>query len=280
MRTASIAHSPSARGDACRELPFPVVSSRARNASTAALCSRSPTAFMWSRPGIAKASAPGMRAASASARAAPDRPRCRPPPAPAPECCASSLGRQRLARRGDAGRQRLAVAAGLVGEDAEHAAARVGHLIERTRREAPPRAAPPARTPRFTIPSPSPPSTSAPHALRMRQRQQGGDPRAHRIADHVRLLDAEMVEQPARILRHDRHAVGCGSCGLPLSPWPRLSKAITRRPAATRSRTHEVETQLTRWFEPKPWMRSVGMPVALVDEGDLDAVGIECLKHA
>src|SRR5690606_19383453 len=40
---------------------------RCRNRSTASLYCRSPTAFIWSRPAISTASAPGMRAASAGA---------------------------------------------------------------------------------------------------------------------------------------------------------------------------------------------------------------------
>ena len=47
----------------------------------------------------------------------------------------------------------------------------------------------------------------AAHACRMRQGEKRGDARAHRVADDVRALEPEVVEQAARVLRHDRRAV-------------------------------------------------------------------------
>ncbi len=44
--------------------------------------------------------------------------------------------------------------------------------------------------------------------FRVRQRQLSGDARAHRVAHHVRLLYVQVIEQPARVLGHDRGAIG------------------------------------------------------------------------
>ena len=89
-----------------------------------------------------------------------------------------------------------------------------------------------ASSARATGPVPATPRTmliaeaaehEAAHALGMRKRKERRDARAHRIADDVRALDLQMVQQPARIFRHQRRAVGLEACGFALSPWPRLS---------------------------------------------------------
>ena len=42
----------------------------------------------------------------------------------------------------------------------------------------------------------------------MRDGEEGGDARAHRIAHDKGLRDAEMIEEAARILGHDRCRIG------------------------------------------------------------------------
>ena len=44
----------------------------------------------------------------------------------------------------------------------------------------------------------------------MRKPKKGGDARAHGIAKHVGSFDAEMIEEPPRVLRHDRAGIGFG----------------------------------------------------------------------
>ena len=102
-----------------------------RNCSTPALNTLSPTASMWSRPGIG---APGVRhdrsqflgracdrilGADRDQRRRPDR--------------GGLLAAQHLPRAADAGGERPAVGLGLVGKGAEHAALRVGDVVERRR---------------------------------------------------------------------------------------------------------------------------------------------------
>ena len=48
----------------------------------------------------------------------------------------------------------------------------------------------------------------AAHALGVLKRQERGDARAHRIAHHIGPGDAQMIEQAARVLGHQRRAVG------------------------------------------------------------------------
>ena len=77
---------------------------------------------------------------------------------------------------------------------------------DRSRRRATAPPAPRRCSPAGPTPStrwmPSPPSTARAHALRMRERQERGDARAHRIAHHVGARDVEMIEQRAHVLRH------------------------------------------------------------------------------
>ena len=73
---------------------------------------------------------------------------------------------------------------------------------------------------------------------RMREREQHADAPAHRVAEIIGALELEMVEQRERVARHDRQAIGGGIVGFDEWPWPRLSSAITRRPAF-----RSVETQ-------------------------------------
>ena len=47
-----------------------------------------------------------------------------------------------------------------------------------------------------------PAKDGAAHALRMGQRKDGRDARAHGVADDIGLSDFEMVEQRRRVLRH------------------------------------------------------------------------------
>ncbi len=48
--------------------------------------------------------------------------------------------------------------------------------------------------------------------------QPGCDHRAHRAADHVDLLDAEVIEDRLRVVHHGVAAVPWGSCGLSDAP--------------------------------------------------------------
>ena len=105
---------------------------RSRKASTPALKALSPTARLWSRPGMSSASAFGIIAASLCAiardvvaRADRDQRRDRDR--------RHALLADRLARAADAGGERLAVALRLLGEGAEHALHRVGEIGERGR---------------------------------------------------------------------------------------------------------------------------------------------------
>ena len=105
----------------------------ARKSSTPALNTLSPTASMWSRPGISSACAPGMSAASSCAEPAivvlgADRDQHR-----RARCAPTCSRRQRLARAADAGGERPQVGFGLLGEGAEHAAGRIGDVGERRR---------------------------------------------------------------------------------------------------------------------------------------------------
>src|SRR5262245_10882943 len=44
-------------------------------------------------------------------------------------------------------------------------------------------------------------------SLRMLEREEGSDSRTHRVADHMRLRNREMVEQASRILGHERRPI-------------------------------------------------------------------------
>ena len=55
---------------------------------------------------------------------------------------------------------------------------------------------------------PSPPRMARAHARGMREREEGGDARAHRIAHDIGARDAEMIEQRAHVLRHVARVIG------------------------------------------------------------------------
>ena len=55
---------------------------------------------------------------------------------------------------------------------------------------------------------PSPPSTIAAQPLRMRERKERGDTRAHGIAHHVGAREIEMIEQRPHVVRHEGAVIG------------------------------------------------------------------------
>ena len=119
---------------------------------------------------------------------------------------AASAALERLARAADAGGERDAIALGLLGEGAEHALHRVGQRVERRRLHRVGDAERQADA--LDQPVAEPAEDQPANALRMGEREEGGDARPHRIAHRVGPLDAEMVEQARRVGRHQRRMVG------------------------------------------------------------------------
>ena len=207
----------------------------------------SPTASMWSRPGMTSACAPGISAASASGRAgdrvvAADRDQYRHRDA------ADLVAAERLARTAHAGGERPQIGPGLFGEGAKHIGRRIGDRV--------PASAP--RAPRAIVSGSPTPSTRLhaepaehrrAHPFGMRQRQKCRDPRAHRITHDVGAREAEMIDQRAHIFGHD---ASCdrrrGRRACVDWPWPRLSSAMTRRPARVNVVTQPGATQFTSFW--------------------------------
>ena len=118
-----------------------------RKSSTPALNTLSPTASMWSRSGISSAFAPGMSAASSCAEPATGS--LVPTATRTGKRIAASCSRaQRLPRAADTGGERLEVGFGLLGEAAEHAAGRIGHIRQARALPGRRRCSPASRRPR------------------------------------------------------------------------------------------------------------------------------------
>ena len=111
---------------------------------------------------------------------------------------------------------------------------------------------------------------------RVDEREMRRDPRAHRIAHDVGARDAEMVEKPARIPGHDRR--NCSPPGGRAFRFGHGRDCRARSPGSRRGSASSptgYSTQLTAWFEAKPWMSRIGSraPVSGVTSmiGDADA---------
>ena len=89
-----------------------------------------------------------------------------------------------------------------------------------------------------TMPMPRPPRTSEADAMRIGERQEGGNARAHGIAHDVGLGDAEMVEQRDRVVGHAGRMVGRRIMGL-----------VARAMAAIVERDHPV-AGITKRLQP------------------------------
>ena len=185
--------------DRGRGLDLRFMGARSRNCSTPALNTLSPTASMWSRPGISSAWAPGMSAASV-VRGAGDRVLGADRDQHRNADGGGLLARERLARAADAGRERLQVAAGLLREGAERAALRIGHRSERRRLQRVGDALRQADA--VDQMDAEAAENGGADALPGAAGQERGDARAHRIAHDVGARDPEVIHQRRALLRH------------------------------------------------------------------------------
>ena len=246
----------------------------ARNSSAAALNLGSPVARMWLRLGMMKASPCGSSSASAVADRRPCRRPRRPRPAPAGSIrrtSASGIGSRDVIMQAASA---APVGLRVIGKNAELAAGCAFHLRQRLRRqrgddllgilepgdEVDPHAAP----------------DGAAHPLADGAAPEGGDPRAHRIAHHRHALDAQMIEQPRRVVGHV-----VGEIELRIVELARFAVAaivdgdrLRSRPCCSVS-TQPVLTQLIMPDEAKPWISRIGAALAIDFIGDVDAVGRE-----
>src|SRR3990170_8039108 len=104
-----------------------------------------------------------------------------------------------------------------------------------------------------------------------------GDARAHRIAHHVGVADAEVVEYAPRVLRHDRRAIKARVVELLALSMSAIVVGDDAAPGLS-ERAHPTSIA--------PIGRDIGgeavdeedrLPFPLVDIGDADAVRIEAL---
>ena len=100
---------------------------------------------------------------------------------------------------------------------------------------------------------PSPPVTAA-RSPADRQRQERGDPRAHRIAHNVGARQRQMIEERAHVLRHDRAVIGGRLIELGRLAVP----AIVERDDAASTARVSVVTQPGRPSSPPCWKQSRG----------------------
>ena len=255
---------------------------RSRNVSTPALYALSPTARLWSRPGMTSASAIGIIAANFAASPATTS---RAPTATS--VCwamrATAAAVRVLARAAGAGGERGAVAFRLVGEGAEHALRRVGEIGERGRLHRLGNADGQARAMHQPVAETT--EDQRAHEFGPAERQERGDARAHRIAHHVGALDPEAPEEIGRVAGHQVGAIVARGVELlaravaavvegddpPPGMGQRLDPArIDPVDAMVRGEAVDEEDRLAA-------------VVALggdVDIGDLDAVGRELPQHA
>ena len=108
---------------------------------------------------------------------------------------------------------------------------------------------------------PSPPSTIGAHALRVLQRQECGDPRAHRIAHDVGAADAEMIHQRPHVLGHLVGVIVGRIVELARTGRGRGCRA--RSPGGPRRLSVETQpglTQFTSLVEAKPCTSTIGSP--------------------
>ena len=125
---------------------------------------------------------------------------------------------------------------------------------------------------------PAPAQDQAAHPLRMSEREKHGDARAHRIAHHIGAVDAEMVEQAARILGHGRRAIAARIVELLASSMPAIVEGDDAAAGlASACDPACASRQLAATLEAKPWMRRIGSPSPSSTIGDPHAVRIEAL---
>ncbi|QTK78577.1 hypothetical protein AT6N2_C0719 [Agrobacterium tumefaciens] len=118
------------------------------------------------------------------------------------------LARDENARRLDTGGKRQTVAFRLVGEGAEHAAALMGHHIERWSQQGLRNRVPVAHA--FHHADAEATKHQGANTLWMRHGQKRGNTRAHGIAHHMGFRDAQMIEQRHRVVGHDRGIISLG----------------------------------------------------------------------
>ena len=215
-----------------------------------------------------------MSAASSCGRTRDDDPWCRPPPEPArglrPPRSRVSVWREPRMQAASA----LQIGFGLVGESAEHAADRVA---AHRRATAPPglrQCSPAGRA--FDQMDAEPAENRDAHALGMRQRQERRDARAHGVAHDVGALDSR-DDRAARARRPpwwrcDRRP-GRRACSD--APCPRLSSAMTRRPARVSVATQPGLHPVHLLGGGKAVHQHDRIAVALVEIGDLDAAVLQ-----
>ena len=115
------------------------------------------------------------------------------------------LCRDRRTRRANARRKRFEIAFRLLGEGAERARGGIGHIVDAVGLERPRDRPRPGHAPHHIDAEPA--ENDMIDAIGMRQRQECGNARTHRIADDMRSRDAEMVEQPPAVFGHQRGTV-------------------------------------------------------------------------
>ena len=175
-----------------------------RKSSTPVLNTLSPTAIIWSRSGIASASAPGMSAANSWALPATSF--SRPQPTLAREWWRRVRGlrsadcRGRTPRRPGnptwSDRRNCGTCARSGSLTSASDGASSASIVSGGNPTPPPS-------------NPSPPITTT-ERVRMFDRQERGNARAHGIAHHVGAFDSKMIEQRPHVPRHGRAVIGGG----------------------------------------------------------------------
>ncbi len=126
------------------------------------------------------------------------------------------LGREGLPRPAHTGGERQSVAAGLIGELPVGTAGPAGHVGEARRLERGDDLVLALHALDHGVAHAA--EDHRAHAVLVRQRQRHGDAGAHRISHHVGPGDAEMVEQPGRIVGQERQRIRLRIADLLASP--------------------------------------------------------------
>ena len=175
-----------------------------------------------------------------------------------------------FARTPHAGGKRLQIASGLLGEGPEAPRRVVGHVLDARSFERPGDRAAAHHAPHHVDAEPA--DDKAAHTLRVGEREEGGDPRAHRIAHHIGPRDAEMIEQPPPVLCHRRRTVRVGIVEFVAPSMPPI--VISDHPAPRGDEcSHPTRVDpIGDQVRGKAVDQQDGLALPLVEIGDLDAV--------